>query len=109
MAEAHSRLSYRWRRTEAGLHRRQHHQLQTTGEDLLMAEKRITIRTTRFDPEKDKAPRLESYDIPFSDDSMVVLDTLNHIKAHVDSSRTYRGACRIGICGRSAMMVHVVR
>ncbi len=49
-----------------------------------MAEKRITIRATRFDPDKDKAPRLQSYDIPFSDDSMVVLDALNHIKSHVD-------------------------
>src|SRR5260370_835687 len=45
-----------------------------------MAEKRITIRTTRFDPDKDKAPRLQSYDIPFSDESMVVLDALNQIE-----------------------------
>jgi fumarate reductase iron-sulfur subunit len=55
-----------------------------------VAEKRITIRATRFDPAKDDAPRLQSYDIPFSDDSMVVLDALNYIKSHVDGSLSYR-------------------
>ena len=73
-----------------------------------MAEKRITIRTTRFDPDKDKAPRLQSYDIPFSDESMVVLDALNHIKAHVDGSLSYRWSCRMGICGSCGMMVNGV-
>jgi len=64
-----------------------------------VAEKRITIRATRFDPAKDEAPRLQSYDIPFSDDSMVVLDALNYIKSHVDGSLSYRWSCRMGICG----------
>src|SRR4249920_3046468 len=71
-----------------------------------MPEKTITIRATRFDPEKDKEPRLQSYDIPFSDDSMVVLDALNHIKSHVDGSLSYRWSCRMGICGSCGMMVN---
>src|SRR5258708_447465 len=70
-----------------------------------MAEKRITIRTTRFDPEKDKAPRLQSYDIPFSDEGMAVLDALNNIKGHGDGSLSYRWSCRMGICGSCGMMV----
>src|SRR5437879_12984539 len=73
-----------------------------------MAEKRITVRAAGFDPEKDKAPRLQSYDIPFSDESMVVLDALNHIKAHVDGSLSYRWSCRMGICGSCGMMVNGV-
>src|SRR6266849_4385713 len=80
MAEAHACISSGRPPTQARVPRRSHRQLQTTSEDVLMAEKRITIRATRFDPEKDKAPRLQSYDIPFSDESMVVLDALNHIK-----------------------------
>ena len=44
-----------------------------------MPDKRITIRATRYDPEKDSEPRLQSYDIPFYDDSMVVLDALNKL------------------------------
>ena len=71
-----------------------------------MAEKRITIRATRFDPEKDEKPRMQSYDIPFSDDSMVVLDALNYIKAHVDGSLSYRWSCRMGICGSCGMQVN---
>src|SRR5260370_24016576 len=101
-------MSDGWRRNETRIPRRPHHQRQTPGEDLLMAEKRIKIRTTRCDPEKDKAPRLQSYDIPFSDDSMVVLDALNHIKAHVDGSLSYRWSCRMGICGSCGMMVNGV-
>jgi len=68
--------------------------------------KRITIQATRFDPEKDTKPRLQSYDIPFSDDSMVVLDALNYIKAHVDGTLSYRWSCRMGICGSCGMMVN---
>src|SRR5260370_27717022 len=71
-----------------------------------MAEKRITIQATRFDPDKDSAPRLQSYDIPFPDESMVVLDALNYIKAHVDGSLSYRWSCRMGICGSCGMMVN---
>jgi fumarate reductase iron-sulfur subunit len=71
-----------------------------------MADKRITIRATRYDPEKDKAPRLQSYDIPFFDDSMVVLDALNYIKSDVDGSLSYRWSCRMGICGSCGMMVN---
>jgi fumarate reductase iron-sulfur subunit len=71
-----------------------------------MAEKTITIKATRFDPDKDSAPRLQSYDIPFSDDAMVVLDALNYIKSHVDGSLSYRWSCRMGICGSCGMMVN---
>ena len=49
-----------------------------------MADKRVTIQATRYDPDRDSAPRMQSYDIPFYDESMVVLDALNYIKNHVD-------------------------
>src|SRR5438094_867755 len=58
-----------------------------------MADKRITIQATRYDPDKDERPRLQSYEIPFSDDSMVVLDALNYIKSEVDGSLSYRWSC----------------
>ena len=71
-----------------------------------MAEKKITIKTTRFDPEHDSEPRLQTYVIPFKDESEVVLDALNYIKAHVDGSLSYRWSCRMGICGSCGMMVN---
>ena len=45
-----------------------------------MPEKKITIKATRFDPAKDETPHLQSFEIPFYDESMVVLDALNFIK-----------------------------
>src|SRR5213596_3946253 len=71
-----------------------------------MPDKTITIRATRFDPDKDQEPRLQSYEVPFFDESMVVLDALNHIKAHIDGSLSYRWSCRMGICGSCGMMVN---
>src|ERR671934_949142 len=71
-----------------------------------MPERTVTIRAARYDPEKDDRPRLQTYEIPFYDDSMVVLDALNHIKAHVDGSLSYRWSCRMGICGSCGMTVN---
>src|SRR6266567_7108538 len=71
----------------------------------MTATKRITIKATRFDPDKDEKPRLQTYEIPFTDDSMVVLDALNYIKGHVDGSLSYRWSCRMAICGSCGMMV----
>jgi len=71
-----------------------------------MAEpKTVTLTVTRFAPESDQAPREQSYTIPVRDD-MVVLDALNHIKDHVDSSLTYRWSCRMGVCGSCGMNVN---
>ena len=71
-----------------------------------LSEKRVILKATRFDPDRDEAPWLQTYDIPFADESMVVLDALNYIKAHVDGSLTYRWSCRMGICGSCGMMVN---
>ncbi len=71
-----------------------------------MPDKRITISATRYDPEHDEKPRLQSYEIPFYDESMVVLDALNYIKSHVDGSLSYRWSCRMGICGSCGMTVN---
>src|SRR6266571_5861907 len=71
----------------------------------MTATKRLTIKATRFDPDKDEKPRLQTYEIPFTDDSMVVLDALNYVKGHIDGSLSYRWSCRMGICGSCGMMV----
>jgi len=70
-----------------------------------LPDKKITIQATRFDPDKDQQPHVQSYEIPFYDESMVVLDALNYIKAHVDGTLSYRWSCRMGICGSCGMMV----
>lgn len=58
----------------------------------------ITIRVTRYRPDRSPLPYHEDFRIPFRRD-MVVLDALNHIKDQLDGSLTYRWSCRMGICG----------
>jgi fumarate reductase iron-sulfur subunit len=71
------------------------------------AAKTITIILTRFAPEADAEPRVQSFTIPYTDD-MVVLDALNEIKDRVDGSVTYRWSCRMGVCGSCGMNVNGV-
>jgi fumarate reductase iron-sulfur subunit len=67
--------------------------------------KDIILEITRYSPENEVEPTLESYKIPFHKE-WVVLDALNYIKDQVDGSLTYRWSCRMGICGSCGMMVN---
>jgi fumarate reductase iron-sulfur subunit len=65
----------------------------------------ITLRVTRYRPERDKVPTTQDYDIPLRKD-WAILDGLNHIKDHVDGTLSYRWSCRMGICGSCGMNVN---
>jgi fumarate reductase iron-sulfur subunit len=65
----------------------------------------IQLEVTRYSPERDAQPRLESYEVPLRKD-WVVLDALNHIKDRQDGTLTYRWSCRMGICGSCGMTVN---
>ena len=67
--------------------------------------KTITLSVTRYDPEHDERPHLQSYEVPYRED-WVVLDALNWIKGHVDGSVNFRWSCRMGICGSCGMNVN---
>src|SRR6266540_1990117 len=62
------------------------------------AAKTIKLRIGRYRPERSAEPFYQEFTIPYRDD-MVVLDALNYIKDHIDSTLTYRWSCRMGICG----------
>src|SRR5215213_4668820 len=64
----------------------------------------IQMRVTRYDPDRDSAPTVTTYDVPLRKD-WAVLDGLNYIKDHVDTSLSYRWSCRMGICGSCGMNV----
>lgn len=69
-----------------------------------MAEQ-IAVEVTRFSPEKDKAPTVQSFDVPLRKE-WVVLDALNYIKDKVDGSLSFRWSCRMGVCGSCGMNVN---
>ncbi len=70
-----------------------------------MAEQqKKTIVVTRFDPDKDEAPRQQRYEIPVEPD-WKVLDALNYIKDEVDPTLSHRWSCRMAVCGSCGMNV----
>jgi succinate dehydrogenase / fumarate reductase iron-sulfur subunit len=58
----------------------------------------------RFDPETDKAPRFEAFDVPYWK-GMTMLDALFSIQDFKDPSLCFRFCCRAGICGSCAMHI----
>jgi succinate dehydrogenase / fumarate reductase iron-sulfur subunit len=64
-----------------------------------------TVRIQRFNPEKDKKPYLQSFQLEYTRDT-TLLDALHEIKSHQDGSLTYRRSCRHAICGSCAMNIN---
>jgi fumarate reductase iron-sulfur subunit len=65
----------------------------------------IQLEVTRYHPEHDLQPTLQSFAVPLRKD-WTVLDGLNHIKDNLDGSLSFRWSCRMGICGSCGMMVN---
>jgi succinate dehydrogenase / fumarate reductase iron-sulfur subunit len=65
----------------------------------------VTLRIRRYDPERDKKPRLETYTVE-ADPSDQVLDLLNRVKWDQDGSLSYRRSCGHGVCGSDAMRIN---
>lgn len=59
----------------------------------------MEISVYRYDPEKDKAPYIQAFDVDMPDGrDLMVLDVLELIKER-DPSVSYRRSCREGVCG----------
>ncbi|MGH9056055.1 MAG: 2Fe-2S iron-sulfur cluster-binding protein, partial [Acidimicrobiales bacterium] len=71
------------------------------------ATETLTLEVSRYDPVADERPYLQSYEVPYQPD-WVVLDALNYLKDEVDSTLSYRWSCRMGVCGSCGMMVNGV-
>jgi fumarate reductase iron-sulfur subunit len=65
----------------------------------------IEIECLRYNPESDTAPRMQSYEVPFTDE-MSVLQGLQYIKDQLDGSLTFRWSCRMAICGSCGSMIN---
>jgi len=69
-----------------------------------MADK-IAIEVARYTPDRDKEPRMETFEVPLRKE-WVVLDALNYVKDRIDGSLSFRWSCRMGVCGSCGMMVN---
>lgn len=62
------------------------------------------VQISRFDPQKDAAPRLETFEYELRP-GMTVLDVLNYVHDELDPTLTYSYCCRNGHCGLCAMNI----
>ena len=65
----------------------------------------VELKILRYDPERDKKPRWERYDVE-ADPMSRVLDVLTTVKLHNDGSLTFRRSCAHGVCGSDAMLIN---
>lgn len=72
-----------------------------------MSELTIEIDILRYRPEMDNEPFTQTFEVPYSED-MSILESLQYIKDHLDSSLSFRWSCRMAICGSCGLMVNGV-
>src|SRR5690242_19536749 len=66
---------------------------------------KFTFKIQRFNPDKDKRPHYEEYNLDLEQTGRV-LDGLNEIKWTQDGTLTYRRSCAHGVCGSDAMRIN---
>ena len=65
----------------------------------------IEIEILRYRPEQDNEPWMQTFQVPYQRE-MSLLDALQYIKDHLDSTLSFRWSCRMAICGSCGMMVN---
>ena len=59
----------------------------------------------RFNPESDKRPRMQAYELPDDSSAVMLLDALVLLKQQ-DDSLGFRRSCREGVCGSDGMNIN---
>jgi fumarate reductase (CoM/CoB) subunit B len=67
--------------------------------------KEFTVRVSRFDPDEDKTPHIETYTVKVNEGARV-LNVLHAIHDELDPSLSYRYSCSSGQCGSCAVRVN---
>ena len=65
----------------------------------------LQVEIYRYNPETDKEPRMQTYEVDTSGRDYMVLDILEMLKAK-DASLVYRRSCREGVCGSDGMNIN---
>ncbi|TWV82430.1 succinate dehydrogenase iron-sulfur subunit [Moraxella sp. VT-16-12] len=63
------------------------------------------VEIYRYDPDKDKAPYMQTYEIELLDSDRMLLDVLLRLKK-MDETLTFRRSCREGICGSDGVNIN---
>jgi succinate dehydrogenase / fumarate reductase, iron-sulfur subunit len=65
----------------------------------------VHLKVKRFDPEKDRKPYWQEYDVRVEDTDRV-LDALHVAKWQLDGTLSFRRSCAHGVCGSDAMVIN---
>jgi len=65
----------------------------------------VSIKVFRYNPEKDKKPHYETYQLE-ADPTDRVLDLLEKVKGYKDGTLSFRRSCAHGVCGSDAMRIN---
>lgn len=66
---------------------------------------KVRLKVYRRDPAKGEAGRFANYAVPF-EEGMVVLDAVNYISEHIDTSLSVRWNCKAARCGSCAAEIN---
>ena len=69
-----------------------------------MSSKRI-FEVYRYDPDKDQAPNMQTYELELDGSERMLLDALIKLKKQ-DETLSFRRSCREGICGSDGMNIN---
>ncbi|MCO1334384.1 succinate dehydrogenase iron-sulfur subunit [Microbulbifer sp. OS29] len=64
----------------------------------------LKVSIYRYNPETDKAPYMQDYELDTQGKDLMVLDVLELLKAQ-DQSLSFRRSCREGVCGSDGMNI----
>lgn len=67
----------------------------------------VKLRIFRFNPETDKKPRYETYELE-AEPTDRVLDLLEYVKGNHDGTLSFRRSCAHGVCGSDAVRINGV-
>ncbi len=65
----------------------------------------IKVNIYRYNPEADKFPYMQKYELEKPKKDIMVLDLL-HLLKEEDSSLSFRRSCREGVCGSDGMSIN---
>ena len=74
-------------------------------EEVIKAGEAFYLNVFRFDPDEDREPRFDRFEVPY-DDGMTVLSALLWVLDYADGSLALRYSCREAICGSCAMVIN---
>lgn len=67
----------------------------------------MELRIQRYNPEVDREPYMDTYHVDLEKiQGVMLLDVLEYIKTHVDTTLSFRRSCGGGVCGSDGMNIN---